>query len=70
MIPIAILIPAFNVRNHLKFILPKLIAQYPEAFIIVVDDGSSDGTCKILGSEYGDQTIFLRHPENRGKGAA
>ena len=38
--------------------------------VIVVDDGSSDGTDKVL-SALGDSTVrILRHAANRGKGAA
>ncbi len=38
--------------------------------IIVVDDGSSDGTDKVL-SALSDSTVrVIRHPRNRGKGAA
>ena len=38
--------------------------------VIVVDDGSSDGTDKVL-SAMGDSTVrIINHPSNRGKGAA
>jgi len=36
--------------------------------VIVVDDGSLDGTCESLGST--DCAAVIRHPVNRGKGAA
>ena len=38
--------------------------------VIVVDDGSSDGTDKVLAA-LGDSTVrVINHPDNRGKGAA
>ena len=38
--------------------------------VIAVDDGSSDGTDKVLAA-LGDSTVrVLTHPVNRGKGAA
>ena len=38
--------------------------------VIVVDDGSSDGTDKVLAA-LGDSTVrVLTHPVNRGKGAS
>src|SRR5439155_14051539 len=39
--------------------------------IVVVDDGSTDETPLILGAWQGYRHIeILRHPQNRGKGAA
>jgi glycosyltransferase involved in cell wall biosynthesis len=38
--------------------------------IIVVDDGSTDGTMDILKLEEDSTTRVLCHPKNRGKGAA
>jgi glycosyltransferase involved in cell wall biosynthesis len=38
--------------------------------VVVVDDGSSDGTDKVLAA-LGDSTVrVINHPRNRGKGAA
>lgn len=49
-----------------------LDAQLPvEHELIIVDDGSTDGTSEILDRyELGDRARVLRHSENRGKGAA
>ena len=41
-----------------------------EIEVIVVDDGSSDGTDKVLAA-LGDSTVrVIDHRANRGKGAA
>ena len=37
--------------------------------LIIIDDCSTDGTSEIL-SEWQDKVTLLRHPTNRGKGAA
>ena len=67
---IAAVIPAYNVGRHLGDVLREM----PQLFttIIVVDDGSRDDTAAIA-TRYAqiDPRIFvIRHPENRGVGAA
>jgi glycosyltransferase involved in cell wall biosynthesis len=67
-------VPVFNERNTLLEIVRRMRAvRLPEGVdreIIVVDDGSSDGTREVL-KQLGDSTVrIVMHPENRGKGAA
>ena len=38
--------------------------------IILVDDGSSDGTGKAMDDLTGDDLVVMKHEKNRGKGAA
>jgi glycosyltransferase involved in cell wall biosynthesis len=68
---VAIIIPAYNEKAGLPGVLDKLIqlrgAQDWE--IIVVDDGSSDGTKEAL-VPYADRVHVIRHPSNRGYGAS
>lgn len=50
-----------------------LDARYGQAYeVIVVDDGSRDGTAELLKAMLADwpQLVVLRQPVNRGKGAA
>lgn len=64
---IAILIPAYNAETTLKILIPRLLLYAHGSQIIVVDDGSSDGTftvAKTMG------VTPLRHERNQGKGAA
>ncbi|NCP17473.1 glycosyl transferase [Candidatus Kuenenbacteria bacterium CG_4_9_14_3_um_filter_39_14] len=71
---LSIIIPVFNEANTVEEIIKRVIAvSIPdcEKEIIVVDDGSDDGTGKILETikkEYG--FLLLRHLKNSGKGAA
>ena len=64
---LSIILPAKNEAEGLRGTLPALKAAYPEAEIIVVDDGSSDATAQIA-AEQG--TRVLSSPYSMGNGAA
>jgi len=67
---LSIVIPIYNEEKTLMTILEKVRAQEINKEIILVDDGSTDGTREILKSlDYPEVRIFL-HKENQGKGAA
>ena len=66
--------PVFNERNTVVEILRRMRAvELPDGIereIIVVDDGSTDGTRDVL-RQLGDSTVrVVMHDANRGKGAA
>lgn len=61
-------IPAFNEAGGIGPTLEQLSASVPGAEIIVVDDGSSDGTAGIV--EKNSNVTLIRHGFNRGYGAA
>lgn len=70
---LSIIIPAYNERNTIKEILRRVRAVDLGEIakeIIVVDDGSTDGTSDILRLEEDSTTRVLRNKKNRGKGAA
>lgn len=58
----------FNTREHLRSCLASILPQAPSA-VIVVDNGSSDGTVEMIRSEYPGVTL-LANSVNRGYGAA
>ena len=63
-----IILPAYNEAAALPFVLGGLLSALPpDCEIIVVDDASTDGT-GALAQQY--PCRLLRHPRNRGKGAA
>lgn len=66
---ISVIIPTYNREDLLGKALESVLAQtLPAAEIIVVDDGSSDGTAELAGG-YGNRVRYIRQ-ENRGPAAA
>ena len=69
---LSVVIPVFNERDWVGTLLKRVHAVPIPKEIIVVDDGSSDGTAEVLGSLH--QSIpdlrVIRHAQNEGKGAA
>jgi glycosyltransferase involved in cell wall biosynthesis len=67
---LSIVVPVFNEVSTIAEILRRTaaVAVGIEREIIVVDDGSTDGTREVLKSIEGVTVIF--HEKNRGKGAA
>ena len=66
-IELSIVLPAKNEEAGLALLLPRLRAQYPQAEILLVDDGSTDRTARVA-SENGVQV--LGSPYSMGNGAA
>jgi len=68
---ISVIIPAFNRRDTIERAIASVLAQtWPPDEILVVDDGSTDGTAEAV-RVLGDKRIrLLRHAHNRGAAAA
>jgi glycosyltransferase involved in cell wall biosynthesis len=64
---LSIVIPARDEAAGLRKVLPSLVQLYPDAEIIIVNDGSLDDTSEIC-SEFGVREVF--HPYAKGNGAA
>jgi glycosyltransferase involved in cell wall biosynthesis len=68
---LTVIMPIFNEVGTLKTILQRVRATGLADEIIVVDDGSNDGTRDLLASLDGQEnTRVILHPNNQGKGAA
>lgn len=66
---VSVLVPTFNRENYLAECLDSLLAQsVPPLEIIVIDDGSEDGTA-ALAARYGEHIRYV-HKENGGKPSA
>lgn len=70
---VSVIVPAFNVEPYVAEALESLVRQsYPDLEIVVVDDGSSDGTVAIAErfSARDHRVRVLSHSRNRGLYAA
>jgi glycosyltransferase involved in cell wall biosynthesis len=67
---VSILMPAFNAERWIRDALDSALAQtWPRREIVVVDDGSTDGTADIVTS-YRREGVRLIRQANRGQSAA
>lgn len=64
---ISVVLPAKNEAEGLRKTLPRLVQCQPDADIIVVDDGSTDGTAAVA-AEFGARVV--QAPYSMGNGAA
>ncbi len=67
--PVAVIVPAYNEAENLPETLSLMPAhRVPGMRVIVVDDGSTDGTADV--AERNGAHVVVRHQTNRGLGAA
>jgi glycosyltransferase involved in cell wall biosynthesis len=69
---LSFLIPAYNERATILDVLDKVEALGLDRQVIVIDDGSTDGTGDAVEEwQVGrSDVVLLRHDRNRGKGSA
>ncbi|ASJ75866.1 glycosyltransferase family 2 protein [Granulosicoccus antarcticus] len=65
---LSIVLPAKNEAIGLRQTLPLIRSLYPDAELIVVDDGSTDETSDVVASVQG--AICVKHPVSIGNGGA
>lgn len=69
MIEVSVIIPTWNRRKYLPRAIQSVLIQQDVSFeIIVVDDGSTDGTALMIRQEFPSVTYLFQ--ENRGPAAA
>ena len=67
---VSVVMPAYNSEKYIAESIESVLNQTFKNFeIIVVDDGSTDNTRKII-SDYKDNRIRYYYQENLGSGAA
>jgi glycosyltransferase involved in cell wall biosynthesis len=70
---LSVLMPVYNEAATVERAISELLAAEPgmDFELIVVDDGSTDGTRELLQAKpWPDRVRLLLHDRNRGKGAA
>lgn len=65
---ISVIVPAYNIENYIENCLESIIRQtYKNLEIIVIDDGSTDNTGKIIDNFSNfDKRIKVIHKKNEG----
>ena len=67
---LSVVVPCYNERETIEDLLKLVLESGWVREVVVVDDGSTDGTREILADfDRDDVRVFLQ-PENQGKGAA
>ena len=68
---ISVIIPTFNEAKTINEIIKRVQAENVADEILVVDDGSTDGTRQVMESLNDKDTVrMILHERNQGKGAA
>jgi dolichol-phosphate mannosyltransferase len=69
---VLVIVPTFNEKENIGLLIPEIKGIVPQAHILVVDDGSPDGTSayvKELGRVH-DGVFVLDRPKKEGLGKA
>jgi len=68
---LSVIIPCYNEKKTIKKIIDKIFIQKINLEIILVDDGSNDGTVNVIKNYKKNSRIKkIFHLKNKGKGAA
>jgi glycosyltransferase involved in cell wall biosynthesis len=67
---LSVIIPVYNEAKTINEIVQKVNAVPIDKEIIIIDDGSSDGTDRLLREIRMDNLKVIFHGSNRGKGSA
>ena len=69
--PTLVVIPTYNERENIPLLLPRVL-EYPELSVLVVDDGSPDGTGDLVAAtlESNERVHLLRRAGKQGLGTA
>jgi glycosyltransferase involved in cell wall biosynthesis len=67
---LSVVIPCYNERDTVAAVVAQVLASPCTAEVVIVDDGSTDGTRDVLAGISEPRVRVLLQPRNQGKGAA
>jgi glycosyltransferase involved in cell wall biosynthesis len=67
---LSVVVPCFNERTTVEEVVERVLGSPWVAEVVVVDDGSTDGTADVLAKLDDQRLRVLIHERNAGKGAA
>lgn len=67
---LSVIMPAYNEAATIQKVVARVLESPFEKELIIVDDGSTDGTREILRKIQDPRVNVIEHDRNRGKGAA
>ena len=71
MVKVSVIVPIYNAEKYLKQCLDSIMNQtLTDIEIILIDDGSTDGSREICESYLTDSRVIFHHKENEGLAAA
>ena len=71
MVKVSVIVPIYNAEKYLEQCLDSIVNQtLKEIEIILIDDGSTDGSAEICKKYLTDERVLYYHKENEGLAAA
>jgi len=67
---LSVIMPCFNERETIETVVDMVLAQSLTRELIIVDDGSTDGTRELLAKFTDPRVRVILQPANGGKGSA
>lgn len=67
---VSVIVPVYDEEATVARVVRRVLDGGRAAEVLVVDDGSQDGTLRVLEAIRDPRLRVLRHERNRGKGAA
>jgi dolichol-phosphate mannosyltransferase len=68
-----VVIPVINEYENLKILLPKILEQYSNVDLLVIDDSSTDSTSSLVQEiqrKFNDRMLYVLNKESLGIGGA